>query len=57
MRAAISITKEFELNEDMDLEELRRRCEDLNPGDNPDEHIDWYDIIECREIWSYSIIS
>ena len=54
MRVAVSITKEFELEEDISIEELRRRME-FPHKDDPKE-IDWYDIEECKEIWSFAIL-
>lgn len=60
MRVAVSITKVFEVEEDMSLSELERKFQeqyDEASSTHIECAIDWYDIIECTEIWSFAILA
>lgn len=60
MRVAVSVTKVFELEEDVGLSELEKKFQehhDESSNTHSEPEIDWYDIIECQEIWSFSILA
>ena len=53
MKVAVSVTKVFEVDE-MELSHLKFL---FDRKDYEEHGIDWYDIEEAQEIWSYAIIS
>ena len=58
MRVAVSITKVFEIEKDMNLQELERQFQEQFDGSiHSPAPMDWYDIEECQEIWSFAIVA